>query len=143
MKILIIGLNPSRKNLNPIIPFDGTQSGVVLNRWIEHLQIKYDELTFLNLCDEVESDSKNMTLKKLRKNLNKKLELIQEMSPDLIITLGMKVRSVVTTDVLPSYRFLDMPHPSPRNRILNDKVKMNNFLNMSKKFIEEVRKNVS
>lgn len=49
VKALFIGCNPSLKNTNPDVPFEGTKSGKVLDKWIGLLGLTPDQCTFMNL----------------------------------------------------------------------------------------------
>jgi uracil-DNA glycosylase len=49
MKVLFIGCNPSLKNIDPKVPFEGTRSGKALDGWIAKLGLSKDQVSFMNL----------------------------------------------------------------------------------------------
>lgn len=110
-RIAIVGLNPSSKNTDPNTPFAGTMSEKRLQSWIEYLGLK--DYFLMNLSNRVESDSRlasvsDEELEQARQNLR---------SFRHIIALGSKVSQNLRKLNVPHWR---LPHPSGRNRLLND-----------------------
>lgn len=105
MKILIVGQSPSKKNIDPKIPFVGTQSLNNLNAWTDFLEIA--EYNIINSNDTVEA--KNADLDHLKNNI---------VGFDKIIALGKIANSALNKLKVDH---ITLPHPSPKNLKLNDK----------------------
>lgn len=138
MKVLIIGSNPSPKNTDPKVPFIGTRSWPRLVDWCEFLNINLIESTLINVSD---------TIGKLTKkdiNYGRTTEYVRDAINDNvpIIVLGRVAEKVVK--VITS-QYIYLPHPSGRNRTLNDPDAWNKHmcavreqLTIAKKFQEEL-----
>lgn len=111
MKILIVGQNPSSKNFSRKVPFVGTRSGTTLDQWIDILGIKKYEL--INASNEIWTTNYK-TSKVLKKIDHKKY--------DKIIALGRIAEIALTKSGCTNY--YKLPHPSGKNRMLNDKFKV-------------------
>lgn len=48
-KVLFIGCNPSLKNKDPNVPFEGTRSGKTLDAWAATLGLTKEQISFMNL----------------------------------------------------------------------------------------------
>lgn len=99
MKVLVVGLNPSRKH-------GDSPTLKTMYKWLDDL--KLDPVSFINLYEDYEIDYKN-----------KKIEFIKEISKDYdrILGLGNEVsRSLSIADI----NHFKLPHPSSLNRLLND-----------------------
>lgn len=97
MKVLVIGLNPSKKG--------GTSSSLrKLYSWMDILGLTY--VSFINLYEDYEINYKN-----------KKVKYIQEISNeyDRILCLGSEV-----SKQLKLLNHFKLPHPSGLNRQLNN-----------------------
>jgi len=108
-KIIFIGDKPSLKNTNPDVPFVGTVSYKTLLKWFKILNLNENNYTIYN--------SHNLTCIETIKNTyninNKYIALGNEASKRL--------------DKL-NIKHFKLPHPSGRNRLLNDKFKINEIL---------------
>lgn len=102
MKVLFVGDAPSPKNTNPAIAFVGTKSGITLNKWADVLGVEY---TAVNSNDPVVLES---TLR------------YASASGMPVIALGRLAVERITRAGL-RVKLHSLPHPSPRNRALNDK----------------------
>jgi len=163
MKVLFIGANPSPKNTDATVPFEGTQSGEILKTWIHILGIKPEDCGFLNISDTVTKEVSQIKKKdidiqtfffnvcmksaemfhgqplatlilsaKLQSenrlnaafekqsdaDLKKHLALMDETDMPKIIPLGKLAAWGIEQTGL---EFHELPHPSGRNRKLNDK----------------------
>lgn len=112
MRILFVGSNPSPKNTDFTIPFLGTRSAETLGRWTEELE--FDTFTIVNASDKVTVKSSEIKTKDLN------LERLKSMSHlfDAFIALGTVASKALT---LAGIEHHSLPHPSGRNRLLNDK----------------------
>lgn len=115
MKVIFVGDKPSSKNLDPNVPFIGTPSYKTLLQWIEFLEVKDYEL--VNSFSDEDKD------------------YIQEkLSDHIFIALGNNAAKVLEDEVLVYFK---LPHPSPKNRKLNNKNYLNEILTKCKTFIHE------
>lgn len=113
--IVFVGDKPSSKNIDPGIPFIGTPSHSNLMKWIDKMCV--GEYFLVNSHSEADK----MKICRLEKD-----------SPTWI-ALGNNASKVLSRFDIPHYK---LPHPSPRNRLLNDKnyidkelEKCNNYIN--------------
>lgn len=139
--ILIVGLNPSTNNSSPVVPFDGTPSKKTLDLWIDYFDSIYTKkglgrfiYTVTNLSQRVENDSSKVKLNKYEIALMKSyFNTGYEMR---IICLGNKVyNEIKKMNLNKDIELFKLPHPSPRNRKLNDKKFIKKELNKCLRFI--------
>lgn len=128
--ITFVGSNPSVKNPDPKIPFAGTRSGKVLRSWIEATTDRDpDTFRFVNLSDEVTEGNRPLKMSEVdRDNLIKKLE-----GSHRIVALGHTASQVLSKL---RYPHLELPHPSPRNRVLNSREKVQETLDKLRDFLK-------
>lgn len=122
--ILILGLNPSSRNTDPATPFKGTKTGKMLKKWLKIVMPEDKEYLIMkrNLVEDViSSDSKSVKRKDLDRNMKKFRLYLRRRKPDMIIALGNKVHNYLITHLMGEFPLLFLPHPSPRNRKLNNK----------------------
>lgn len=108
--IYFVGSNPSVHD-NGTDFLGGTKTGRILETWIDLLRIKEFRFTNVSWMQTVS----NRTLKKSEFELDR-LET-ELKSATKIIALGRTAQKAL--DCL-GYTYFSLPHPSPRNRILND-----------------------
>jgi uracil-DNA glycosylase len=108
MHVLFVGDRPSSKNLDTKVAFVGTKSHAKLLSWIKALgpDVTYDTV---NSTDE---------------DLLRYLE-VTGILKSYIVTLGNNadkaVKKLLLTHGIAYEKLYKMPHPSGRNRLLNDK----------------------
>lgn len=110
-KILFVGMNPSNAPVTKGSAWDR------FTGWIKQLQDEgyIDYFSFTNVCLNPEwkgSRLSNEELQTLRKQC--------KMDYDLIVSLGGKAREEL---VRAGFDPFNIPHPSPRNHMWNDKLK--------------------
>lgn len=99
MNILFVGDEPSKKNKDPKVAFDGTQSGKRLDEWIACLQ-------------------EHIQFKALKINSNDKKALKEAAIPQrIVVALGRNASKRLRKLKINHF---NLPHPSGRNRKLND-----------------------
>lgn len=112
MRVLIVGANPSKKNLFDNVPFLGSRSGVILQEWIEYLSLK--NYTVINASDRILEKGEKLSVKDY--NIER---LVKESERhDFVIALGEEASKACK---LCSIEHSRLPHPSGLNRQLNDK----------------------
>jgi len=104
LMIIFIGDKPSAKNVDPNVPFVGTQSYKILLGWIWEMDVN---INYVSLCN---------------KNSNW-LTAMSEFPNELdcntrFIALGVNASKRMQELKLEHY---SLPHPSPKNRTLNNK----------------------
>lgn len=109
MKVLFVGDQPSRRNNNPAVAFEGTQSGVTLEKWATFLGVSYFAIN-----------------SHLEPELYSAVRWAEQFNQP-IITLGALAKQRVESLCYENGLVVEMynlPHPSPLNRKLNDKPKL-------------------
>ena len=128
MLVLFVGDKPSSKNTDPNMAFLGTKSGETLEKWIRHMNV--DWFRTINQVDaEFEDnvlDAVNNLYPVIALGNNAQAALINLMNKNALV----KFRS---------YLFYTLPHPSGRNRKLNDKKYVEETLKECKNHIDHVR----
>ena len=132
MKVLIVGSNPSSKNINPNIPFEGTKSLKALQTWISFLEINNYQI--VNIFDEVTDNNRPLTKREIKRCLLSFRKKLDNLEYDKIIALGSSASVALTLLKLDHYK---MFHPSPRNRQLNSKELVDNKLKECKIYLYE------
>ena len=116
--ILFVASNPSRLNKDPLIPMVGSKSYKTFKKWADYLSTGSSYIV-MNASNKVTKDSS------LLKRSDYELELIK-----LALEIG-KITKVVAlgnaaADALNmlGVEYYKLPHPSPRNRFLNNTVQV-------------------
>lgn len=138
MNAIFVGCNPSLKNTDVRVPFEGTRSGVVLVEWLKILGLSRDSYRLLNLTDMA---TKSQTqLKKSDINL---LDFHYQLAFTYFST-WIDFPKVVALGTLPSWALkkleiehFALPHPSGLNRKLNDKTFVKEQLQQCKKYLKD------
>jgi uracil-DNA glycosylase len=115
MKVVFVGSNPSQSS-STTLPFWGdTNSDKVLFSWIKVLP-NTNDYRLCNVKDIKTEDNKPLTLSQIKESLPELKSKIG--SATKIVALGKTAAKALT---LLHVDFYEMPHPSGRNRKLNDK----------------------
>ena len=122
MKVLVIGQNPSGK---PTL--NGKQNATFrkLEGWMSYIGVHH--FSFVNTFDEPGAQPK---LHKV--DYERLCTLCQEY--DIIVTLGAFVSNVLSRI---NVKHFGLPHPSPLNRLLNDKTFEKTMIDQCKEYIHE------
>lgn len=104
---IFVGDCPSAKNKFKNVPFVGTQSYVVLCPWFAILHVDVSRVELQNQCD-----------------LHSKY-LKHRWVTDTVIALGEKASKKLKDLDIPHFK---LPHPSPKNRKLNDESYVNKVM---------------
>lgn len=103
MRVLVVGMNPSARS-----PKKSNATFRKLNGWMSECGVTY--YSFCNTFDDISSAEKSKV------DFNRLIELSRDYSK--IIALGNFVSGALNTISVPHFK---LPHPSPRNRLLNDR----------------------
>lgn len=107
--IYIVADKPTKENISPEVPLVGTSSYKTLLNWLADMNI---DITRVRLYNQIDNPFGNSLS---RSTLNTAIELGQIK----VIALGQKAATYLTNSGIKEYFLL--PHPSGRNRLLNDK----------------------
>lgn len=124
-EVWFVGSNPSKYNTNPEIPFHGTKSLIVLLEWIKTLGL--DRYHLINISSKLIEYNKLKITPQEMQELNNKLH-----DKTIVVALGLVASKALTQ--LKIKHFL-LPHPSGRNRMLNDKTMVEKTLQSCKEYI--------
>lgn len=117
-KILFIGSNPSQRSTSVVPFYHDTGSNRVLTGWCSHLETgSIESLHYWNVSHQVTPGNRPLKMCEIHDALPKLLSKIDEICPDKIVTLGKTADTALCMLKLEHY---PMPHPSGRNRLLND-----------------------
>lgn len=117
MKVLFVGDKPSSKNTDPSVAFVGTRSKLKLEYWAMKLNISPNGYYTINRID-----------------FDFPIRVINAIYlGDPIIALGNNASKAL--DKIPHFK---LPHPSPRNRQLNDPKFIEEKLKACKKWLDGV-----
>lgn len=114
--VLFVGDKPSKNNTNQKIAFQGTRSGKVLEEWAIALELVPDAYIAINRVDPYFLDCA-ISFYKCQK---------------AIIALGTEADKALTRFGIPHFT---LPHPSGRNRALNDRNALTRLLGGCKSYI--------
>ena len=135
--VLFIGSNPSHLNKNPDIPFVGSKSEKNFNDWAGRLAP--NGYSVVNVADFVTKNNKPLKKSEIERGLSFLKEKIKENKDKRIVALGKTAqlalelsRSIVEDDI----EYFTLPHPSPKNRLLNNKEYVEDILKECEKWLK-------
>ncbi len=132
MKVLFVGSNPSIKNNDTNVPFEGTRSQKILDIWIRFLQLA--DYKIVNILDKVTENNRPLTKREIRNCILTFKDKLVGVEYDKIIALGKSASMALKLLKIDHYT---MPHPSGRNRQLNSKDFVDKTLNECKVYLYE------
>ena len=126
--IFIIGDKPSKKNLNKDIPFVGTKSYKNLLSWIAELEIDVTSVITANRT-QVRRITPSFVPDVFNPNMQSEI-----LEGDKVIALGNNASKwLADLDI----KHFKLPHPSPKNRVLNNKKKLKKKLMECKQWLKK------
>jgi uracil-DNA glycosylase len=118
MRVLIVGSNPSVRS-QVITPFwKDTRSAKVISSWLTLVAVDFEVLTTTNVYDKPTHNNKPLNALQIKLGLPALKQTYEVGGYTKVVALGKtaaKALSMLDID------FFEMPHPSGRNRKLNDK----------------------
>ena len=129
-RVLFVGSNPSNASPNNSAFDPATKSTKILQGWVETLGDI--ETRFANVSDVKTSGNRPLSSKEIREALPGLEAKIKEIAPDKIIALGCIPSRILT---LLHREFFALPHPSPKNRVLNDRIKVQELIKEAYLFV--------
>ncbi len=121
--IYFVADQPSNKNLSPSVPLVGTDSYKTLLTWIGQMDVDITRVRFYNKADGPFDNPLS------RATLNQAVKLGQIR----VVALGQKAGHYLSK--VGVEEFYVLPHPSGRNRLLNDKEFVKNKLGSCRTYI--------
>lgn len=115
--IIFVGDKPGRKNVDPNVPFVGTQSYKRLLEWIWEMDVNISDVKMYNKDD--------LWLHNLRH--------YAKFKGYRVVCLGNTSSELFNENDIPHFK---LPHPSGRNRKLNDKKWLKQQLKECKKWLK-------
>lgn len=109
MIICVVGLCPSTKNIDPDVPLVGTKSFITWLEWHRQLPGEH-KYHLINVSNKIGFKPKDITF-------DDKVELLFHTEGCIVLGLGNDVSKILTSLDIPHFK---LPHPSPRNRKLNN-----------------------
>lgn len=121
--VYFVADKPSKDNVSQTVPLVGTQSYKTLLVWIGEMNIDISRVRMYNQSDAPFSNALT------RASLNRAIDLRQI----CMIALGQKAATYLKKAGIENY--LMLPHPSGRNRLLNNRDFVDNMLTNCKHFV--------
>lgn len=126
--VIFVGDAPSSKNNSPEVPFVGTQSYKRLLEWIWELDVDLNHVVLANK-------------RNVKKNDGKVWEFISIDLPGYYVGIGSEDKFIALGKNASEYlkdlkiEHFTLPHPSGRNRVLNDSKKTRKILKECKEYL--------
>lgn len=132
MKILFVGSNPSQ-SAGIHTPFwANTASAKVLSKWIDQLS-DVESLAFINVYHLPTENNRPLKMSEIRDNLSVLKFKVEYNKDHMVVALGKTAEKALT---LLGVKFFSMPHPSGKNRKLNDKAYLEEKIKGLKLFLK-------
>ena len=127
--IIFVGDKPSSKNIDPDIPFVGTQSYKKLLEWIGEMDINIMDVKLTNQ-DQIKIVERNS------ETIHPKIydRFMENAETDKFIALGNIASGKLNKVGIEHFK---LPHPSGLNRKINDKKYIKDQLKLCKEYINE------
>ena len=133
MRILIVGQNPSSKNTDVEVPFEGTASGRRLKKWLKELGLEGADITFKNASYVVDRAPKASEIR----------SDIPWFCFHARIALGEQASRALLSSGCPYNGYFRLPHPSGLNRKLNNKEELANQIHLCREYLNSCLKLLS
>lgn len=123
--VYFIADKPAKDNVSPEVPLVGTQSYKTLLEWIGEMDV---DITRVRMYNQTDNPFGNIMSKV---SLNKAITMKQI----CVVALGQKSATYLKKSGI--NQFFILPHPSGRNRLLNDKAFVRMKLGTCRRYIYE------
>lgn len=112
--ILFVGSNPSNASTVDVAFHGSTRSSKLLTEWTKDIS---GMKVHINVMNQKTSNNRPLKKSEVDASLQRLAQDVEGLKPDKIIALGKTAANALT---LLHLAFYEMPHPSGRNRKLND-----------------------
>lgn len=112
--ILFVGSNPSNASTVDVAFHGSTRSSKLLTEWTKDIS---GMKVHINVMNQKTSNNRPLKKSEVDASLQRLAQDVEGLKPDKIIALGKTAANALTLLYL---AFYEMPHPSGRNRKLND-----------------------
>lgn len=114
MTILFVGSNPSQKSVCDAAFHGSTKSSQILTSWCKDIT---GTKMHINVSNNKTEENRPLKVSEIKESLDPLMAEIVIAEADKIVALGKTAAKALT---LLGVDFYEMPHPSGRNRLLND-----------------------
>ena len=115
--VLFVGSNPSNASVMDVASHGSTKSSKILTEWLR--SIPADRLPiYINVMNKKTVGNRPLKQSEIKANLELLSQRLETIKPEYVVALGKSASTALTLLGKPHY---EMPHPSGRNRKLNDK----------------------
>lgn len=114
--VLFVGSNPSNASTMDVAFHGSTKSSKILSQWISNIKDKLP--VYINVMSKKTENNRPLKKSEINSNLDQLSKMLDTIKPDYVVALGKTASTALTLLRVTHY---DMPHPSGRNRKLNNK----------------------
>lgn len=114
--VLFVGSNPSNASVTHAAFHSNTRSSKILTEWTANINGRI--LMYINVLNKKTENNRPLKKSEIKANLEELSKTISAISPEYVVALGKTAAMALT---LLRQDYYEMPHPSGRNRKLNDK----------------------
>jgi hypothetical protein len=133
IKLLLVGSNPSSSSPTDDAFDCSTCSRKVINSWLSSIDLVNADIVYINVHNKPTIGNRPLSIKEIKSTLISLKHELDKFSDYKIIALGNTANKALT---LLHSAFYAMPHPSGRNRKLNDLMYVKEKLRGLKTYIE-------
>jgi hypothetical protein len=112
--VLFVGSNPSSSSSEEVAFHGSARSSKVLMSWLKNIN---EVFFYVNVLNKPTENNRPLSSREIESNLERLEQDIVAVKPDKIVALGKTAAKALT---LLGKKHYEMPHPSGRNRLLND-----------------------
>ena len=134
--ILFVASNPSRLNLDSNVPFKGSKSEKNFNEWAARIS-PLGNHEVMNVLDNVTEDNRPLTKAEIEEGVFGICERLKDGGITKVVTLGKSAQLAIemSQSIVGPIDYYALPHPSPRNRFLNNKEQVEAVLEECEKWV--------
>lgn len=134
--ILFVASNPSHLNEDPRIPFKGSRSEKNFNEWVNRLAP--NGYKAVNVIDTVTEGNRALKKSEIESSILELCEKIKVNKNKKIIALGKTAQIAIemARPIMGEIDYFALPHPSPRNRFLNNREQVEAVLEECERWIK-------
>jgi hypothetical protein len=129
--ILFVASNPSKLNTDPTIAMVGSKSEKTFNSWAEYLSNHTRDFVVINASNKVLKDGEVLKVEDI--DFEKLIRWTHDKYITKIVALGNVASKALSYVGAEHYK---LPHPSPRNRFLNNTEQVEAVLENCKQWLE-------